>query len=194
MISRTLGKISGIFNRVERFLLQLLIASIAFFVLMNVLLRMIGITIAWADEMAVYSMVMSGFVGASLMLRARIDPAVLLLQEVLPHHTHHVLRAIVSGVSASFGLVLCYLCWLWFNPAALMAAGFDAARFEAATFNFIYTDATPIMGVPTFYFYLILPFFAIAITVHALTNLCEDLGLLERRSDPAGLSSKDEIQ
>jgi TRAP-type C4-dicarboxylate transport system permease small subunit len=193
MIARTLGKISRIFSMVERFLLQLLIASVAFFVLMNVLLRMIGITIAWADEMAVYAMVLSGFVGASLMLRARIDPAVLLLQEVLPQHLHHVLRAIVSGVSASFGLVLCYLCWIWFNPAALMAAGFDAARFEAATFNFVYTDVTPIMGVPTFVFYLILPFFAVAITVHALTNLCEDLGLLERGLDPAGLL-KDEAQ
>ncbi|WP_244888681.1 TRAP transporter small permease [Pseudorhodobacter antarcticus] len=178
---------------IERFLLQVLIASIAFFVLMNVLLRMIGITIAWADEMAVYAMVLSGFVGASLMLRARIDPAVLLLQEVLPKHLHHVLRAIVSGISASFGLVLCYLCWLWFNPAALVAAGFDVAAFEAATFNFVYTNVTPIMGVPTFFFFLILPFFAVAITVHALTNLCEDLGLLDRGQDPAGLF-KDEVQ
>lgn len=193
MIAQTLRKLSAGLNMIERLLLQLLVGSIAIFVLMNVLLRMIGITIAWADEMAVYTMVMSGFVGASLMLRARIDPAVKLLQEVLPHRMHHILRSIVSSVSACFGLVLCYLCWLWFNPGALMAAGFDVTRFEAATFNFVYTDVTPIMGIPAFFFYLILPFFAIAITVHAMTNLCEDLGFLERGRDPAGLS-KDEVQ
>jgi TRAP-type C4-dicarboxylate transport system permease small subunit len=193
MIAQTLKNISYGFNVIERLLLQLLIGSIAVFVLMNVLLRMIGITIAWADELAVYTMVMSGFVGASLMLRARIDPAVLLIQEILPQHLHYVLRAVVSFVSACFGLVLCYLCWLWFNPVALISAGFDVARFEGATFNFIYTDVTPVMGVPAVLFYLILPFFAVAITVHALTNLCEDLGFLERGLDPAGLF-KDEVQ
>lgn len=193
MIARTLSKLSAGFNTIERLLLKLLMASIAIFVLMNVLLRMIGITIAWADELAVYTMVMSGFVGASLMLRARIDPAVLLLHEILPRHMHHILRATVSTISALFGMVLCYLCWRWFNPGGLIAAKFDVGQFEAETFNFIYTEVTPIMGVNSIFFYLILPFFAIAITVHALTNLCEDLGLIERSADPAGLS-EGEIQ
>jgi len=188
MIARTLSQISAGFNAVERLLLKLLMAAIAIFVLMNVLLRMIGITVAWADEIGVYTMVMSGFVGASLMLRARVDPAVLLLREILPERTHHILRATVSAISAAFGIILCYLCWRWFNPSALIEAKFNIAQFEGSTFNFIYTDVTPVMGLPAFFFYLVVPFFAIAITIHALTNLCEDLGLIERPSDPAGIS------
>ena len=71
-------------------------------------------------------------------------------------------------------------------PAALAAAGFDIPTFEGATFNFTYTDTTPVMGVPLFYIYLIMPWFALAITVHAITNLAEDMGLVAR---PEGLLS-----
>lgn len=187
MIARTLSRISAGFNVIERLLLKLLMAAIAIFVLMNVLLRMIGITIASADEISVYTMVMSGFVGASLMLRARIDPAVLLIHEFVPRSVYTILRAAVSAILAAFGVTLCYLCWRWFDPGALMSEGFDVTGFEAATFNFVYTDVTPVMGLPAFYFYLVVPFFAVAITIHALTNLCEDLGLVERPENPAGL-------
>jgi len=176
---------------IERFLLKLLIAGLAIFVLTNVLLRMIGITLAWADEFAIYTMVLSGFVGASLMLRARIDPAVLLLHSFVPEKVKRALYATTSLICVAFGLLLCYLCWRWFNPPALIAAGFDTGAFEASTFNFIYTELTPVMGIPAFYLYLIVPFFAVAITVHALANLCEDLGFLERPNDPANLRMED---
>ena len=188
MIPKILSKLSAGFSAVERLLLKLLIAALTLSVLMNVLLRMVGITIAWADEVGVYAMVMSGFVGASLMLRARIDPAVLLLHEFLPPRACLVLRTIVSALSAAFGITLFYLCLRWFDPVEIVKAGFDIGTFQAATFNFIYTDITPVMGAPAYMFYLIIPFFAVAITVHALTNLCEDIGLVARPADPAGLA------
>jgi TRAP-type C4-dicarboxylate transport system permease small subunit len=188
MIPMTLSKLSSGFSAVERVVLRVLIATLALSVLMNVLLRMIGITLAWADEVGVYSMVLSGFVGASLMLRARIDPAVLLLHEFLPARAVRGLRMTVSALSALFGVVLIYLCLRWFNPMQMIAVGFDINAFQAATFNFIYTDRTAITGTPSYLLYLIIPYFAVAITIHAATNLCEDLGLIDRPADPAGLA------
>lgn len=188
MIPMILFKLSIGLSAVERLVLRLLIAALALSVLMNVLLRMIGITLAWADEVGVYTMVLSGFVGASLMLRARIDPAVLLLHEFMPAGAVRVLRMTVSALSALFGLMLAYLCLRWFDPLQMAAVGFDINAFQAATFNFIYTDRTAITGTPAYLLYLIIPYFALAVTIHALTNLCEDLGLLTRPRDPAGLA------
>lgn len=188
MIPMTLSRLSAGLSAVERLFLRVLIATLALSVLMNVLLRMIGITLAWADEVGVYSMVLSGFVGASLMLRARIDPAVLLLHEFLPARAVRLLRITVSALSALFGVILIYLCLRWFDPIQMISVGFDINAFQAATFNFIYTDRTAITGTPAYLLYLIIPYFALAITIHALTNLCEDLGLIDRPADPAGLA------
>lgn len=174
---------------VERAVLMALIALIAFAVLLNVLLRMVGVTVAWADEAAIYAMILSGFVGASLMLRGRIDPAVLLLHEIPRPGLVRVLRGVVSATALGFGLTMIHLCWRWFDPAALVAAGFDVAAFEGATFNFIYTDVTPVMGAPTYPFYLVMPWFALSVTVHAAANLCEDMGLTERGANPAGVEA-----
>jgi TRAP-type C4-dicarboxylate transport system permease small subunit len=188
MIPMTLSRLSAGLSAVERLFLRVLIATLALSVLMNVLLRMIGITLAWADEVGVYSMVLSGFVGASLMLRARIDPAVLLMHEFLPAKSVRLLRITVSALSALFGVILISLCLRWFDPIQMLSVGFDINAFQAATFNFIYTDRTAITGTPAYLLYLIIPYFALAITIHALTNLCEDLGLIDRPADPAGLA------
>lgn len=187
MIALTLSKLSAGLCALERVALRCLVAILAISVLMNVLLRMIGITLAWADEVGVYAMILTGFVGASLMLRARIDPAVLLLHEFLPAPAVRGLRMTVSALSAIFGVTLVYLCIRWFDPLQMIAVGFDVNAFQAATFNFIYTDRTVITGTPAYLLYLIIPYFALAITVHATTNLCEDLGLVQRPMDPAGL-------
>lgn len=187
MIARGLIRLSAAIAWVEKGLLMGLIFSIFLFVLMNVVLRVFGITIAWADEVAIYAMILSGFIGASLMVRARIDPAVLLVHELAPHAVGRVLRTIVSVLSLIFGIILLYLCWLWFDPLALIAAGFDIPTFEGATFNFIYTDTTPVMGMAVAYLYLVMPWFAGALCVHAAANLVEDLGLAAR---PEGLLSE----
>lgn len=186
MIAKGFSRLSATIAWVEKLVLILLVFAIFFFVLMNVILRVFGITIAWADEVAIYAMTVSGFLGASLMLRARIDPAVLLIHELAPMPVVRVLRTAVSLISMLFGIILFYLCWLWFDPLALAAAGFDIPTFEATTFNFTYTDTTPVMGMPVAYIYLIMPWLAIALTVHAATNLAEDIGLVAR---PRGLLS-----
>ena len=188
IIGALLHRLSSALAFVERGLLRLLVLVIASFVLLNVGLRVFGITIAWADELAVYAMILSGFVGASLMLRARIDPAVRLAHEIVPGGVSRALRIVVSAGSAAFGVVLFWLCLRWFDPAGLIAAGFDVSEFEMQSFNFIYTDRTPVMAVPSYWFYLVMPWFALTLSVHALANLAEDFGLVGRRADPAGLA------
>lgn len=188
MIPRTLARVSGAFVAIERLLLMALVAMIAILVLMNVLLRVFGVTIAWADEVGIYAMILSGFVGASLMLRARNQPAVLLLHEFVPEPVRRVLNVTVSMIASVFGVTMLWLCWRWFDPTSIAAAGFDVPTFEGATFNFIYSETTPVMSVPAFWFYMVMPWFALTITVHALANLSEDLGLTERPADPARLA------
>ncbi len=178
---RLLRALSDGMIRIDRVLLMVLIAAIAFFVLINVGFRMFRITLAWADELAKLSMILAAFPGASLMLRARIDPAVKIVQEMLRGPVVCLLRIVVSMVASAFGVILIWLCIRWLDPMGLWAAGFDIGTFEMTTFNFVYTDVTPILQWRFIWFYLIMPWFALTITVHALTNLAEDLGLIDPR-------------
>jgi len=186
---RLLTGLSAWLTRIERLALMLLVAGIALFVLLNVVFRYFGVTLAWADEMAVLCMTLAAFVGAALMLRARTDPAVLILHEMGRPALVRVLRMMVSALAAVFGLALAWMCWRWFNLPGLFAAGFDVGEFEMTTFNFLYTERTPVMGLPSWRLFLIMPWFAVSVTVHALANLAEDLGLARRGDRAAGATS-----
>jgi TRAP-type C4-dicarboxylate transport system permease small subunit len=179
---RLLRRFSDALVRVERLLLMLLVATVVSLVLLNVGFRLFRITLAWADELAVLAMAWSGFVGASLMLRARMDPAVRLLHEVVGRAAERALRIAVLTLAAGFGLLLIWMTWRWFDPIGMYAAGFDIATFQGATFNFMYSNRTPVLVWPFFWFYLIVPWFALTLTVHALTNLAEEAGLVPARS------------
>lgn len=175
---RLLHRLSDLVAALERGLLMLLIGAVAGLVLLNVAARAVGYTLAFADELAIYAMAMAGFVGASLMLRMRSNASVLILHEVLPAGAVRGLRVAVSAVSVGFGVLLLWLCWRWFDPLALAAAGFDVATFEGATFNFIYTEVSPVLGLPMVWVFLVMPFFGLTLTIHALANLAEDCRLL----------------
>lgn len=189
-LARLILGLSAVLTRLERGALMLLVAGIAGFVLVNVVFRMFGVTLAWADELAVVCMTLTAFVGAALMLRARSDPAVLILYELGRPGLVRALRLAVSVIAAGFGAALVWMCWRWFNLPGLMAAGFDVGRFEMATFNFLYNERTPILGLPSWRLFLVMPWFAASVTVHALANLAEDLGLarpaVQARSAAAG--------
>ena len=177
-LARLLRALSDGLARVDRLLLQGLIAAVALLVLGNVAGRALGATLSWADELAIQAMVLAGFIGASLMFRLRRDPAVLLLQHYAPSALARGLRVAVAVAAAGFGAALGWMCWIWFDPVGLWRAGFDIAAYEARSFNFVYTETTPVMGLPAAMFFAVLPWFALTLTVHALHNLVEDLGLL----------------
>lgn len=177
-MAAALRRLSDGIAALERGALRLAVAAVALLVLGNVAARAAGLAVAWADEAAVLAMILSGFLGASLLFRMRRDPAVLLLHEAVPPRAVAALRAAVSAVALAFALLLGWTCWLWFDPAGLVRAGFDVTAFEAATFNFVYTERTPVMGLRAAWVFAVIPWFALTLAVHAATNLSEDLGLL----------------
>ena len=69
------------------------------------------------------------------------------------------------------------VCVLWLDPAGMARAGFDAKTLAAKTFNFIYTERTQTLNWPVWALYLIMPIFALSMTVHGRQYLLEDLGL-----------------
>lgn len=182
LLSRLIRAMSEALIFAERLALMGLVAAVAALVVLNVGARAAGVTLAWADELAILSMVLAAFVGAALMLRARIDPAVLIVHELLPPGGVRVLRGVVSGISLGFGGALLWMCARWLDPAGLAASGFDVAVFETTRFNFVYTEVTPVLGLPFWWFFLIMPWFGLSVSIHALANLMEDLGLSPARA------------
>ena len=74
-------------------------------------------------------------------------------------------------------------------PWLMARAGFDARELAAQTFNFIYTERTQTLNWPVWGLYLIMPVFALSMTIHSAANLLEDLGLVPRARQAAFLGS-----
>ncbi len=149
-------------------------------ILLNVVTRYTGMPIYWIDESAVYSVVWLTFIGASAMTRLRLDFAVTMLTERLPEGQQKIAKMIATGLVVIFGVALAVMCWLWMDPLGLAKAGFDAREFAGQTFNFLYTERTQTLNWPTWVLYLILPLFAVTMTVHGLANLVEDMEIVPR--------------
>lgn len=165
---------------VERLAIMGLMFLLSGLILLNVVTRYSGMPIYWIDESAVYSVVWLTFIGASAMTRLRLDFAVTMLTERLPEGQQRIAKIIATGLVVVFGLALAVMCWLWMDPVGLARAGFDAREFAGQTFNFLYTERTQTLNWPTWVLYLILPLFAVTMTVHGLANLVEDMGLAPR--------------
>lgn len=161
---------------VERRGVALLMFLLGAAILLNVVTRYSGYPIYWVDEFAVYCMVWLTFVGASVMTRLRLDFAVTMLTERLSARGASVARIIATTLVVAFGISLAVMCWVWLDPPGIAAAGFSAREYAAGSFNFIYTERTQTLNWPTWALYMILPVFAVSITIHGLANLMEDAG------------------
>ena len=145
-------------------------------ILLNVVTRYAGASLYWVDESAVYSVVWLSFIGGSAMTRLRLDFAMTMLTDQLsPLWARRAKVAAGLGV-LTFAVALAAMCWLWLDPAALAQAGFDAKRFAASTFNFVYTERTQTLNWPSWLLYLIVPIFSVNLFIHGLANVLEDLG------------------
>jgi TRAP-type C4-dicarboxylate transport system permease small subunit len=171
---------SALLLRIERALITGFMALLMGLVLLNVVTRYAGRSIYWVDESAVYSVVWLTFIGASAMTRLRLDFAVTMLTEKLSEGAQRRARIIATTGVCIFGVLLGWMCWLWLDPLGIVRAGFDAREFAAQSFNFVYTERTQTLNWPTWVLYLIMPIFSVTITIHALANLIEDMGLAPR--------------
>ncbi|MFZ3117379.1 MAG: TRAP transporter small permease [Variovorax sp.] len=168
--------------RCERHLLTGLMGLLIVLVLLNVVTRYTGIPLYWVDEASVYCVVWLTFIGASAMTRLRLDFAVTLLTDKLGAQGVRIAKAAASGGVLLLGLALLAMCWIYMDPVGIARHGFDAKDFAAESFNFLYTERTQTLNWPVWAIQLILPIFSVTLSVHALSNLIEDLGLQPKRS------------
>jgi TRAP-type C4-dicarboxylate transport system permease small subunit len=176
-VSRAILAISSGLLAAERTAIMGLMFLLTSLVLLNVVTRYVGKPIYWVDEACIYSVVWLTFIGASAMTRMRLDFAVGMLTEKLSPVAQVRAKIIATLAVVAFAVLLGWMCWLWLDPAGFAASGFDARKFAATSFNFIYTERTQTLGWPNWLFYLIMPIFALCLLVHGLANLVEDLGL-----------------
>lgn len=165
---------------VERYAVALLMSLLCGAIMLNVSTRFLGMPIYWIDEFAVYCMVWLTFIGASTMTRLRLDFAVTMLTEKLSPRYASACQVLATLMVVIFALALATMCWLWLDPVGIAKAGFNAKEYAGQTFNFVYTERTQTLNWPTWALYMILPIFAVSMTIHATANLIEDLGIVPR--------------
>ncbi|MNH28706.1 2,3-diketo-L-gulonate TRAP transporter small permease protein YiaM [compost metagenome] len=154
-------------------------------ILLNVATRYGGMPLYWVDEASVYTVVWLTFVGASAMTRLRLDFAVTMLTEKLGPRKAQIAKVIATSGVLIFALALLAMCWIWMDPVGIASKGFDAKEYAAESFNFLYTERTQTLEWPVWVLQLIMPIFALCMSLHALANLLEDLHLAPQRKHPA---------
>ncbi len=185
--------LSGRWLRLEHKAIQGLMFLLSALILLNVVTRYAGHPIYWIDESAVYSVVWLTFIGASAMTRMRLDFAVTMLTERFSERGAAIFRVVATLGVLLFGIGLLVMCWLWLDPVGIAQAGFDAKEYAGQSFNFIYTERTQTLNWPTWVIYLIMPLFALSMSLHALANLFEDLGLVAKQKLPGFAANADGV-
>lgn len=162
--------------RIEKGALILLAAAVTGLILINVATRSLNMAIYWIDELAIYAMIWMVMIGASVTIRQRKGIAVTLAEAFVGPRINAVFRFVVDLLILLFAAALLALCWLWYAPLDLAAAGFDAEAFSAESFNFIYQEPTNTIGIPKYLVWLVMPLTAASMLLHAAANLFERAG------------------
>jgi TRAP-type C4-dicarboxylate transport system permease small subunit len=157
-----------------------LLLALTLIILTNVVTRYAGAPIYWVDELAVFVMVWLAFIGTSAMARLKLDFAVTFLADAAPERLASVIRSGSIILVIAFGVALAWMSWIWADPLGIAAAGFDARAFASSSFNFLYTEFTQTLQWPRWAVMMIIPLFAVCLVVHAIANLLEEAGLIER--------------
>jgi TRAP-type C4-dicarboxylate transport system permease small subunit len=170
-----LQRVSTGLARVEEITAALLAAVVTCLILTNIAFRALGSPLYWISELSIYAMIWMTFLIASAVLKRRQGIAVTLLPEALPQTGRKLVTLSVDGVVMVFALLMVWLCWQWYQPLKLAGLSFDTQAFQGETFNFIYAENTSTLGVKKFWFWLIVPWFALSLTLHSVANLVQAL-------------------
>jgi TRAP-type C4-dicarboxylate transport system permease small subunit len=181
-VCRGIVWLSGRLLAAERITISGLMFLLTGLILLNVVTRYTGIPLYWVDEAAIFSVVFLTFVGASAMTRLRLDFAVTMLTERFSERGVRIAKVIATFTVLLFGLMLMWMCVLWLDPIGIARAGFNARDFAGESFNFIYTERTQTLNWPYWVLYMIMPLFAVCMSIHSAANLLEDLQLIPRAS------------
>ena len=172
---RLLTRISAQIVKIEKWALIILATAVTGLILLNVVTRSLSYAIFWIDELAIYAMIWLVMIGASTKIRARKGIAVTLLEGMVGNRIWFRFLVVVDAIIFCFALWLIWLSWIWYDPFALIKAGFDITKFSEQSFNFIYQEPTTTLTVPKYLIWLIMPITALSMSLHALVNLSERL-------------------
>lgn len=157
--------------RGEKSAVMALTALLLFLILLNVVTRSLSLALYWVDELAIYVMIWLVLIGASVTVHERSGIAVTLGIDAVSSSLRRLLLRIIDILVLAVAAALLVLSWIWYDPIALAAHGFDTKAFAGKTFNFIYAEPTTTLGVPKFLIWSIMPIVSLAMTLHALANL-----------------------
>jgi TRAP-type C4-dicarboxylate transport system permease small subunit len=166
---------------VEKLLVGFFMALVLFLILLNVVTRYGGMPLYWVDEAAVYAMVWLTFIGGSALTRLRLDFAVTLISDKLQKKNAERLQAFATFLAMLFSIGLGVMCWNWMDPIGIAAAGFDAKEYAGESFNFLYTEYTQTLNWPVWAISLVVPLFAVTMTIHTAANLLEEMKFAPKR-------------
>lgn len=161
--------------RIEAVLLKLLVAAVLLLMVLNVASRAVNWSLYWVDELAINLMVVFAFIGSSLMFAQRRNFSVTLLSDAVSEANRRRLSIAVQCVNLGFALFLAYATWVWFDPVTLVLNGFNLQKFFESTFNSVYQEVTNTIGVRRLWFFLVMPLFAVTLTIHSAACLLRDL-------------------
>jgi len=181
-----LHRISAAWARVEMFLAAVLAGAVTGLILLNVITRSMRRAIYWVDEAAIYAMVAMAFLAASAAIERREAISITLISDTLNPAGQKAVRLFVDVMTLTAAALLIATCWIWFAPLQIWAADFDIRTFQGQTFNFIYSEPTTTLGFPKFWVWLVMPVFALGLTLHAVSNLVKTLRGDHDSTRPAG--------
>lgn len=147
-----------------------LVCAIFCLLIANAFTRAFGTPVIWIDELAIYAMIWAAFMGSSAALPRREHIAVTLLPDALPPKRRAALQVVVDALVVVFVCAFGFIVWRWFDPLTMMAAE-NLRAFSSATFNFIYTEPTTTIGMRKIWFWLVMPYAAVTLFIHATRNL-----------------------
>lgn len=181
VVARALIALSEGVLAAEKLLVGALMTLVLLLILLNVATRYSGTPLYWVDEASVYSVVWLTFIGGSALTRLRLDFAVTLISEKLSLKNAARMQAFATFLALLFSLGLVVMCWNWMDPLGIAAAGFDAREYAAESFNFLYTEHTQTLNWPVWVVSLVVPLFAVTMSIHTAANLVEELGFAPKK-------------
>lgn len=170
-----LHRLSDGWARIEMFAAAVLAAAVSGLILYNVATRAMRRAVFWVDEAAIYAMVAMAFLAASASIARRQAVAITLIVDMVSERGQRLFWLFVDLVTLGCAALLLWACWIWFDPLTLIAVDFDLRAFRRETFNFIYAEPTSTLGMPKFWFWLVMPVFTLGLTLHAVSNLVKTL-------------------
>ena len=170
-----LYRVSAAWARIELQAAALLAVCVTLLILLNVVTRNIGQALFWVDELAIYAMVWTTFLGASAALHHRSSVSITILTDAVTPTARHVIGKAVDAIVFVFALAMVWFCWRWFLPLDLAKSGFEILKFQGSTFNFIYAEPTLTLGWPKYLFWLVMWLFALGATLHSAAHLLSGL-------------------